>query len=140
MSGKGNSTNNTSLFSSTTHVVTDGWHHTNSNASPLIPNLLSSFHVWEVEWDASATPPTVRYYYRDAPGATRVLLRTVTHQTAGLSGFVSEAQFKTTLSAGWRAYVDFAVQPDTVWHVGPDTAQTYDPEDLEVDSVIICKP
>jgi hypothetical protein len=140
MSGKGNSTNNTSLFSSTTHVVTDGWHHTNSNASPLIPNLLSSFHVWEVEWDASATPPTVRYYYRDAPGATRVLLRTVTHQTPGLSGYVTADQFKTTLSAGWRAYVDFAVQPDTAWHVGPETAQTYDPEDLEVDSVIICKP
>lgn len=140
MVGKGNSTNNASLFSSTTHVVTDAWHHTNSNSSPLIANLVSVFHVWEVEWDATVTPATVRYYYRDAPGATRVLLRTVTNQTPGLSGYVTEDQLKTTLNAGWRAYVDFAVQPDTVWHVGPDTAQTYDPEDLEVDSVIICKP
>lgn len=96
--------------------------------------------MWEVEWDAAASPAAIRYYYRDAPGAARVLLRTVTYQSAGLSGNVSAAQFKTIVSDGWRPYIDFAVQPDSVWHVGPDAAATYDPEDVQVESVVVCKP
>lgn len=128
------------VYYSTTHMTENAGHHTSNNAAGPFANLVTAFHVWEVEWDATATPATVKYYYRDAPGATRVLTRTVTSQTQGLAGFVSEADFKTTLADGWRPYVDFAVQPDSAWHVGPDTAAVYDPEDLEVESVIVCKP
>ncbi|MGK3993480.1 hypothetical protein [Sorangium sp. So ce1024] len=41
-------------------------------------------------------------------------------------------------NCGFRPYIDFAVQPDTRYHVSPDAATTYDPTDLEVDAMITC--
>lgn len=35
-----------------------------------------------------------------------------------------------TSGCGMRRDVDFAVSPDTTWHVGVDSATTYDPDDL----------
>lgn len=115
--------------------------NTTGNQAGPFPNLPSVFHVWEVEWDANASPANVEYFYRDKPGATRQLLRTVTVATQGISGKLTEAQLKSILALPWRPYVDFAVEPGTTaWHVGPDAAATYDPEDLEVESVVVCQP
>lgn len=139
MSGKGK-VSDSNLYASTTWMGTNAQFHTSSNQVGPMANLVSGLHVWEVEWDATAATPAVKYYYRDQPGATRVLTKTVTADTAGLSGNVSAATFKQILTYGFRPYVDFAVQPDSSWHVGPDTAATYNPEDVEVDSVIVCKP
>lgn len=136
-SGKGKKSDE-NLFAVTTWMGTGAAYHTSSNGFGPYANLVKSLHVWEAEWDSTAG--TIKYYYRDTPSATRVLLRTVTSSTSGLSGNVSDAKFKEILTYGFRPYVDFAVQPDSSYHVGPDTAATYDPEDVEVDSVIVCKP
>ncbi|MBK7581453.1 MAG: hypothetical protein IPI67_14735 [Myxococcales bacterium] len=114
--------------------------NTTGNTAGPFANLTGALHVWEVEWDASANPPNVKYFYRDTLGAARVLLRTVTSATQGLAGKITDTQLSTILALPWRPYVDFAVQPDTTWHVGPDTAPVYDPDDLEVDSVVVCQP
>ena len=127
-------------FKVTSHFGEGAKYHTSGGMVGPFANLVTAFHVWEVEWDANATPAVVRYYYRDAPGATRVLLQTVTAGTAGWAGNVTDAELRTGLSRGWRPYVDFAVNPDSTWHVGPDAAAVYDPEDLLVDSVIVCRP
>lgn len=138
-SGKGKKSDE-NLFAVTTWMGTGAAYHTSSNGFGPFTNLVKSLHVWEAEWDSTAATPAIKYYYRDTPSATRVLLRTVTSTTAGLSGNVSAAQFKQILTYVFRPYVDFAVQPDSSYHVGPDTAASYDPEDVEVDSVIVCKP
>lgn len=137
-SGKGTASD-PNLFSSTTHFGSGAAVHTGNNQVGPFANLTTAFHVWEFEWDATATPAVGRYYYRDAPGAARVLLRSVTASSTGLVGKVTDAQFQTAMADGWRPYVDFAVQPDTTWHVGPDSAAVYDPQDLEVESVIVCQ-
>lgn len=107
---------------------------------PLLqfPSLTAAYHVWEVEWDADAV--AVRYYYRDAPGAARALLREDTAESKGFKGNVTAAQFAEGLRRGFRAYMDFAVFPDTPWTAGADTNPSYDPEDLFIDSVVICAP
>ena len=127
-------------FSVTTHFGSGAAFH--AQGSPLGPfsNLVTQFHVWELEWDATVSPARGRYYYRDAPGATRVLLREVTHESSGFAGNVSADEFRQGLDRPFRPYMDFAVVPDNRWSVGPDTAATYDPEDLLVDSVIVCQP
>ncbi|MBK7861383.1 MAG: DNRLRE domain-containing protein [Archangiaceae bacterium] len=127
------------VYSSTTHMGAGAAVHTSNNQVGPFANLPSRFHVWEVEWDSTVSPAVARYYYRDAPGAARVLTRTVTSSSPGFAGKIPEQQFATALTDAWRPYVDFAVQPDSVWHVGPDSAATYDPEDLEVESVIVCR-
>jgi len=127
-------------FKITSHFGPGAKYHTSGGHVGPFANLVTDFHVWEVEWDANASPPQARYYYRNAPGATRVLLSTVTSQTAGWAGNVTDADLKTGLSKGFRPYVDFAVQPEASWHVGVDSASVYDPEDLLVDSVIVCSP
>ncbi len=114
--------------------------HTGNNVVGPFANLVTAFHVYEVEWDSTASPAVARYYYRDAPGAARSLVRAVTYQTTGFAGNVTNADWATGLSRGFRPYIDFAVQPETTWHVGPDSATFYDPADLLVDSVIVCKP
>lgn len=124
-------------FVVTTHLGTS---HTSNNVVGPFANMVTAFHVWEVEWDAGANPAVTRYYYRDAVGATRTLVRTVNHQTSGLAGKVTAADYAAALTRGFRPYVDFAVQPDTTWHVGPDSAAVYDPDDLLVDSIVVCKP
>ena len=125
-------------FKVTSHFGDGAKYHTSGGIVGPFANLVTAFHVWEVEWDAKASPP-IRYYYRDAPGATRVLLQTVDHTTAGWNGKVTASQLATGLDRGFRPYVDFAVNPDDAWHVGPDAAAVYDPEDLLVDSVIVCR-
>jgi len=67
-------------------------------------------------------------------------LRRVDASTAGLSGKLSSDEFRAILDSPWRAYIDFAVQPETSWHVGPDSAATYAPGPLEVDAVVLCAP
>jgi hypothetical protein len=131
---------NPDQFAVTTWMSTNAQFHTPGAVVGPFTNLTTGLHVWEVEWDAEAATPVARYYYRDAPGATRVLLSTVTATSNGLAGKITAQQFQDALRQGWRAYADFAVQPDTVWHVGPDTAASYDPEDVEIDSVVICQP
>ncbi len=138
-SGKGKFSD-VNLYASTTWMGTNAQFHSSSNGVGPFANLVTALHVWEVEWDATAATPSVKYFYRDAPGATRVLTKTVTADTAGLAGNVPAATFKQILTYGFRPYVDFAVNPDNTWHVGPDAAAVYNPEDVEVDSVIICKP
>ncbi|RKH54617.1 hypothetical protein D7W81_38060 [Corallococcus aberystwythensis] len=132
--------NNPNKFSITTHLGSSPMIHTSGNEVGPFANLVTAFHVWEVEWDATVVPAVARYYYRDGLGASRILLRTVNHQTAGFNGKVTDEAFRTALADGWRPYIDFAVQPDDTWHIGPDAAATYDPDDLEVDSVIVCAP
>ncbi|GEN12030.1 hypothetical protein SAMN05443572_111302 [Myxococcus fulvus] len=132
--------NDPNRFSATTHVGSSPMIHTSNNEVGPFANLVTASHVWEVEWDAGATPAVARYYYRDSLGSTRILVRTATYQTSGFNGRVTDAAFRTALADGWRPYIDFAVQPEGTWNVGPDTAAVYDPQDLEVDSVIICAP
>jgi hypothetical protein len=98
-----------------------------------------------VEWDATVTPATIKYYYRDTPTSARNLLRTVTYSSAW-SVAVTDSLLKAAINdtgcsagnCGFRPYIDFAVQPETVWHISPNTAATFDPTDLEVDSVVTC--
>ncbi|WP_437756312.1 glycoside hydrolase family 16 protein [Sorangium sp. So ce1389] len=119
--------------------------HTTGNVFGPYAGSSTGFHVWEVEWDAGVTPATIKYYYRDTPTSTRHLLRTVTY-SSGWNRPMTDALMKAAIddtgcspgNCGFRPYVDFAVQPDTTYHVSPDTATTYDPSDLEVDSVITC--
>ena len=127
-------------FSVTTHFGTNAALHAQGPAVGPFANLVTAFHVWEVEWDAYASPAVARYYYRDAPGAARTLLRSVTHESSGFAGKVSATDFAEGLKRGFRPYIDFAVVPDTQWSVGADSASSYDPEDLLVSSVIVCKP
>lgn len=137
--GKGTASN-PNLFAVTTWMSTNAQYHTPGLVVGPFANLTTALHVWEVEWDAEATTPQARYYYRDAPGATRVLLQTVTATSNGLSGKVTAQQFQDSLRQGWRAYADFAVNPDSTWHVGPDAAATYNPDDVEIESLLICAP
>ncbi|NTX40396.1 hypothetical protein HUA78_38805 [Myxococcus sp. CA033] len=132
--------NDPNKFSATTHVGSSPMIHTSNNEVGPFANLVSAAHVWEVEWDAAAVPAIARYYYRDSLGSSRILVRTATYQTSGFNGRVTDEAFRTALADGWRPYIDFAVQPEGTWNVGPDTAAVYDPPDLEVDSVIICAP
>ncbi|KYF76001.1 hypothetical protein BE11_03420 [Sorangium cellulosum] len=119
--------------------------HTNGNVFGPYAGSSTGFHVWEVEWDATVTPATIKYYYRDAPSSTRHHIRTVTY-SSGWNGAMTDALMKAAIddtgcsagNCGFRPYVDFAVQPDTRYHVSPDAATTYDPTDLEVDAVITC--
>lgn len=131
---------NPNKFSVTTHLGSSPRFNTSANEVGPFPNLASVFHVWEVEWDASAVPAVARYYYRDSLGSSRILLRTVNYLSPGFNGNITDEAFRTALADGWRPYVDFAVHPGGTWHVGPDVADVYDPEDLEVDSVIVCAP
>lgn len=126
-------------FSSTTWLG-DGTVHTGSNYVGPVSDVNSGFHVYEVEWDGTAANATIAYYFRDTPTGTRTTLKTVDATSPGVSGNVSNAALKTMLGYGFRPYVDFAVQPDTSYHVSPNEAATYAPEDLEVDSIIICAP
>lgn len=132
--------NDPNKFSATTHLGSNPMIHTSGNEVGPFANLVTAFHVWEVEWDADAVPAVARYYYRDSLGSPRILVRTANYQTSGFNGKVTDAAFRTALADGWRPYIDFAVQPEGNWNVGPDTAANYDPQDLEVDSVIICAP
>ncbi len=127
------------VFIATTHLQSASIMTSNNGVGPFA-NLVTKPHVFEVEWDANAAVPNVKYYYRDELGSARILLRTVTASSPGISGRVSADNFKTILSDGYRPYIDFAVSPDNPWTVSPDVAATYNPEDLEVDSVIVCKP
>lgn len=127
-------------FKVTTHFGAGAAIHAQGPAVGPFAGLTDDFHVWEVEWDAEASPPRVRYFYRDAPGAQRHLLRETTPASNGFAGHVSEADFAEGLRRGFRAYVDFAVMPETNWSVGVDSAPTYAPEDLVVDSIVICAP
>lgn len=119
--------------------------HTNGNNFGPYAGSSTGFHVWEAEWDATVTPATIKYYYRDTPTSTRNLLRTVTYSSAW-SVAVTDSLLKAAINdtgcsagnCGFRPYIDFAVQPETIWHISPDTAATFDPTDLEVDSVITC--
>ena len=137
----------TNTYGTTTHFdsTTAAWNKTRNNMLGPFANLVERFHVWEVEWDATVSPVQIRYYYRDTPGAARVLTRTVTSASAW-DAAISETELRdgirdvgcTGTSCGMRPYVDFAVHPDTAWHVGVDSADVYDPGDVEVDSVIVC--
>lgn len=145
-SGKGVASD-PNLYASTTHFdsTTAAWNKTRNNQIGPVANLVTSFHVWEVEWDATVSPAQIRYYYRDRPGAARVLTKTV-NASSGWDATISETELRdgirdvgcTGAACGMRPYVDFAVHPETAWHVGVDTADVYDPGDLEVDSVIVC--
>ncbi|WP_426749805.1 PA14 domain-containing protein [Myxococcus sp. Y35] len=132
--------NDPNKYSATTHLGMSPMIHTTGNEVGPFANLVSAFHVWEVEWDADAVPAVARYYYRDSPSSSRILVRVANYQTPGFNGRVTDEAFRTALSDGWRPYIDFAVQPEGNWNVGPDAAAVYDPQDLEVDSVIICAP
>jgi hypothetical protein len=127
-------------FAVTTWMGNGAEFHTNNNLMPAVANLPSQFHVWEVEWSAEAKPPFVAYHYRDHPGAERIHLRTVTAATPGLKGKITDADFAIALRAPFRPYIDFAVTPGNTYHVSPDSADIYDPEDLAVDSVVVCAP
>lgn len=63
-----------------------------------------------------------------------------TAATPGLKGKITDADFIIALSAPFRPYIDFAVTPGNTYHVSPDAAEIYDPEDLEVESVVVCAP
>jgi hypothetical protein len=137
---------NDDLMSANTFIYTGSTtsHTTGNNFGPYAGSS-TGFHIWEVEWDATVTPATIKYYYRDTPTSTRNHLRTVTH-SSGWTASVTDAQVKAALNdagcsagnCGFRPYIDFAVQPETIYHISPDAATTYDPTDLEVDSVITC--
>lgn len=127
-------------FKVTTHFGPNASIHAQGPAVGPFEGLTSELHVWEVEWDAEAAPAVVRYFYRDSPGAERVLLRETTVASSGFAGRVSEEDFREGLRRGFRVYADFAVMPETRWSVGVDSAPTYAPEDLLVDSVIVCAP
>lgn len=144
MGSKGTDSND-DLMASTTHIYngTTTSHTTSNTAGPYAGSSIG-FHVWEVEWNATVTPATIKYYYRDSPTSTRNLLRTVTYSSTW-NAALTDQQVKDALNdtgcstnCGFRPYIDFAVQPDSAYHVSPDTATTYDPTDLEVDSVITC--
>ncbi|MDF2693378.1 MAG: metallophosphoesterase [Labilithrix sp.] len=131
---------NPNTFKVTTHFGTGAAFHAQPATVGPFANLVTAFHVWELEWNAEASPAIGRYYYRDAPGAARTLVREVTHASPGFAGKVTATDFAEGLRRGFRPYIDFAVAPESEWNVGPDSAATYDPEDLLVDSVIVCKP
>jgi hypothetical protein len=126
-------------FSSTTWLAT-GAEHTGGNGVGPVADVNGGFHVYEVEWDGTGTNALITYSWRFSPTSTPVVLKQVNSSSSGLSGVVSNAALKTILGFPFRPYLDFAVQPDTVYHVGPDTAATFDPGTLDVDAVVTCLP
>jgi hypothetical protein len=126
-------------FSSTTWLAT-GAEHTTGNGVGPVADVNGGFHVYEVEWDGTAATALITYSWRLAPGSAPVVLKQVDANSGGLAGVVSNATLKTILGFGFRPYIDFAVQPDTAYHVGPDAAPTFDPGTLDVDAVVTCLP
>lgn len=139
---------NPNTFAVTTHLdtTTQPYNSTRNNGVGPYASFSDRFHVFEVEWNATVTPAWIKYWYRDTPTAPRQLMRALFASSSWKSA-VTDAQFAeaiedvgcTGAGCGMRAYIDTAVTPDTAWNVGPNTASTFDPGDLEVDSVIICK-
>jgi hypothetical protein len=136
-------------YTATTHTATSTgtlW-HTCCNAFGPYTNLTSAFHVYEFEWDTTATPAVVKVYYWDnLDPSSRTLIRTVTYADIKYpqpSSGVTDAELKTALndSGGLRAYIDNAVTPPSnSSHVGPNESVGFNPGDVEVDTVLICRP
>ncbi len=134
--------NNPDDFSATTHFgsgSTPVWQTSKNQVGPF-SHLDTGFHVWAVEWDSTVSPSTVRYYYGNTPGTAPTLLKTVTYETPGLSGNITSAEFTSALNDSWRPYIDVGVSPADEWHESPDSAATFDTEELDVDWVVMCKP